>query len=216
MTTIGNPEAYEAWYHTPRGAWIGTTEFALLLRLLYPHPGSSLLDVGCGSGYFSRCFAERGLQVTGLDPDKAATTYAESLGGAVNYLNGSALSLPFDNEAFDYCMAVTSLCFIQEPQQALREMWRLSRYGVCLGLLNRHSLLYRKKHDSPGYAGARWDTWHDISSWLARLDPCPTAVSHRTAIFLPGGGLLSRFAERFRPGRLLWGGFLAVYFAKPA
>jgi hypothetical protein len=43
---ITDPAAYEAWYHTPRGAWIGGLESALLLRLLQPHPGQTLLDVG--------------------------------------------------------------------------------------------------------------------------------------------------------------------------
>ena len=64
-----DPAAYEAWYHAPRGAWIGDREFSLLTSLLHPQPGASLLDVGCGTGWFSRRFAEFGLRVTGIDPD---------------------------------------------------------------------------------------------------------------------------------------------------
>jgi len=64
------PEQYDAWYRTPRGAWIGDTEFRLLLRLLAPQRGETLLDVGCGTGYFTRrCAREAGLQATGVDPD---------------------------------------------------------------------------------------------------------------------------------------------------
>ena len=39
------PEDYDAWYRTPRGAWIGETEYRLLWNLLAPRPGERLLDV---------------------------------------------------------------------------------------------------------------------------------------------------------------------------
>ena len=45
-----NPADYEAWYHTPRGRWIGETEYALAARQLAPQAGDSLLDIGCGIG----------------------------------------------------------------------------------------------------------------------------------------------------------------------
>lgn len=48
------PEQYDAWYDTSRGCWIGETEYQLIRRLLDPHPGESLLDVGCGTGWFTR------------------------------------------------------------------------------------------------------------------------------------------------------------------
>ena len=31
-----NPADYDAWYATPRGRWIGETEYALAARLLAP------------------------------------------------------------------------------------------------------------------------------------------------------------------------------------
>ena len=149
------PTAYEAWYHTPRGEWIGETEFSLLLQLIRPGPGQTVLDVGCGSGYFSRHFANVGLAVTAIDPDPAMLEYARSQTSEIDYLQESALQLPFENETFDYCTAITSMCFVNEPMQALTEMWRVCRYGIALGLLNHRSLLYRQKHGWGGYIGAR-------------------------------------------------------------
>lgn len=49
-TGWANSAAYDAWYDSQRGRWIGETEFSLLCKLLMPQAGASLLDVGCGSG----------------------------------------------------------------------------------------------------------------------------------------------------------------------
>ncbi len=63
MKNITDPAAYEAWYLTPRGHWIGDREFILLQSLLSADEGSSMLDVGCGTGHFSRRFSRLGVLV---------------------------------------------------------------------------------------------------------------------------------------------------------
>lgn len=208
------PNEYEAWYETARGRWIAGREFDLMMRLLHPPAGATLLDVGCGTGHFSRRFAAAGLHVTGLDPDAAMLDYARGRGGGINYLSGTGTALPFDDNSFDYVTAVTSLCFIAEAPQALREMWRVTRGAVLLGLLNRHSLLYRQKHGHGAYRGARWDRPADVQHWAQSLVPAPR-VTMRSVIFLPGGGALARAAEVLLPGVLPWGGFLAAHLRKP-
>lgn len=209
-----DPAAYENWYQTPRGRWIGEREASLLLALMRPVPGGTLLDAGCGTGYFSRQFADAGLTVTGLDPDAAMLDYARRQSGGVAYIRGAAERLPFDDECFDYSAAVTSLCFVTDPSAALAELWRVSRRGVALGLLNRRSLLHAKKRGGGGYSGARWDSWASASRWIAQLTPPVVMHAHRTAIVLPGGGLFARLTEPLNFGRLPWGGFLAVYIAR--
>ena len=63
------PDQYDSWYYTARGRWIGETEFRLIMGLLEPESGARILDVGCGTGYFTRRFAGEGYDVTGLDPE---------------------------------------------------------------------------------------------------------------------------------------------------
>jgi SAM-dependent methyltransferase len=211
-----DPAHYEAWYHSPRGRWIAGREFALLQALLPAQAGDRLLDVGCGTGHFSRRFQAAGLRVTGLDPDPAMLAFARAQAGGVHYLQGRSERLPFVDGEFDYAAAITSLCFVADPQRALAELWRVSRHGVVLGLLNRHSLLYRQKRGSGSYAGARWDTAREARAWSARLTPAPAVIRQATAIFLPSGAALARGLESLLPATLPRGGFLALYLGKVA
>ena len=65
-----NPTLYDAWYDTPRGRWIGKTEYRLAERELALRPDARVLDVGCGTGWFTRRLARRGnMEVTAIDID---------------------------------------------------------------------------------------------------------------------------------------------------
>ena len=216
MKGITDPATYEAWYHTPRGRWIGDREFILLQSLLRTRKGGSLLDVGCGTGHFSRRFARLGLSVTGIDPDPAVLRFARTQGSDVHYMQGNAQELPFSDNAFDYMIAVTSLCFIDEPLLVLQEMWRVTRHTLVLGLLNRYSLLHWEKTGGQGsYAGARWDTAGEVvRAWIPVLMPKPKKIVVRSAIFLPQGTRVARWSERWLPEALPWGCFLAVGLRK--
>lgn len=208
------PEQYDNWYATPRGRWISEREFTLLMALPRPTSGASLLDVGCGTGHFSRRFDRAGLKVTGVDPDPAMLDYARLQPGDIDYLEANAEALPFADRQFDYCAAITSLCFVTSPVKALREMWRVTQQGIILGLLNRHSRLYQQKRGQGAYASARWDSRTDVIDWLARADIVPEDYVQRTAIFFPSGEPLARLMEVLLPGFLPWGGFLAVCLHK--
>ncbi len=49
---------YDQWYQKPKGRWIGNREYCLMRNSLYIDRKASILDVGCGTGYFTRRFAE--------------------------------------------------------------------------------------------------------------------------------------------------------------
>jgi ubiquinone/menaquinone biosynthesis C-methylase UbiE len=205
------PADYDAWYGTPRGAWIGETEFRSIVSLLGPEPGARILDVGCGTGYFTRRFAREGHDVTGLDPDPSMLAFARAhRAGTEEYVLGDGRRLPFSDGEFDYCISITALCFVPEERLALGEMARVSRRGLALGLLNRWSLLYLQKGRSGGrgaYRGARWHTPAQVRTLLAQLPMSDRRVC--TAIYLPSGGMLARYFETVLP-RLPFGGFIAA------
>lgn len=205
------PADYDAWYDSPRGRWIGDTEFALLNALLAPKAGETLLDVGCGTGWFSRRFAAAGLTVTGLDNNAERLAYARGHAAGETYLEADALALPFHDASFDTVVSVTALCFVPDWRRAMAEMARVARRRMVLGLLNQTSLLWLDKGRAGGrgaYRGARWDTAAAVRAALAGLPVGRTEM--RTAVFLPGGSVTARRLERWLPGRLPWGGFLGV------
>lgn len=203
---------YDAWYHTLRGGWIGEVEYRLLHWLLALSSGESLLDVGCGTGYFTRRFARDGLAVTGIDPSAEMLAFAMTHAVAnERYLFGDARALPFGDRSFDLCISVTALCFIQEQSLALREILHVTRRRFAIGLLNRASLLYFQKGRKGGQGAYRGAHWHTVAEARRLFAPLPVAgLALRTAVFLPSGTKLGRFCERCLPAQLPWGAFLVA------
>ena len=206
------PEQYDAWYDTSRGRWIGETEYQLIRRLLDPHPGESLLDVGCGTGWFTRRVATDGAQVVGLDRDAAALAFARSHSvGQTSYVHGDATCLPFENGAFDAVLSVTALCFVGRWPRALAEIVRVARRRFVLGLLNKQSLLWLDKGRGGGlgaYHGAHWHTRAEIDDALRDLPV--RNVRYAYGVFMLSGSLVARALENLMPSALPLGSFLAV------
>lgn len=206
-----DPHAYDAWYATPRGAWMGAAEARALIALGgLLRDGQTLLDAGCGTGWFSRHFAAAGCAVTGIDHDHAMLDYARRHSGQqIEYLRGDLAALPFRDRSFDSVAAVTSLCFVTDQCAALREMARVARRSVLLGLLHRHSLLHWRKHGRGAYIGAHWHSRGEIAA-LARCAGFDSPNTRtESLLFWPGEPGLGRPLETLSPLRRI-GAFLAV------
>jgi SAM-dependent methyltransferase len=207
------PEQYDQWYCTPRGEWIGRTEAALLEALIGLRPGESLLDVGCGTGYFIQALTPLAGLAVGADRDQAMLHYAAlHRGGGRSWLVADARALPFAQDSFDVVISVAALCFVRDEVLALREMLRVARRRVVLGLLNRHSVLYLQRGRGAGQGGYRGAHWHCVAEARSLFDGLAAIdVTVRSAVHLPSGG---RFARWIEPVLGLWqpgfGSFLAV------
>lgn len=103
--------------------------------------GSHWLDVGSGIGGASRYAVERfGCRVTGIDltPEFCATadTLTEKVGltGQVTFRQGSALDMPFDDEAFDGAFTLHVAMNIEDKTALYREVRRVLRKRATFGI----------------------------------------------------------------------------------
>jgi SAM-dependent methyltransferase len=107
-----------------------------IVDLLGLRSGSSLLDVGCGTGNFTRDAApivSPGGRVTGCDHSEAmlgvANTRAAEAGLAIDYHVGDAMALPFADASFDAARIERVLQYLDRPEQAVAEMVRVTKPG---------------------------------------------------------------------------------------
>ncbi len=99
--------------------------------------GASILDVGCGSGFFSRVLisGEENVKVTGLDLDEGLIEYAQNEtrdNPDISFVQGNALSLPFEDGSFDAVTSHTFLTSVSDPDKAVDEMLRVLKPGGVL------------------------------------------------------------------------------------
>ncbi len=89
-----------------------------------------VLDLACGTGPAARLAAKRAAgRVVGLDIDAAslavAASRADAEGAAVEWVEGSALDLPFAGQDFDAVLCCQALQFFPDRVRALGEMRRV-------------------------------------------------------------------------------------------
>ncbi len=132
--------AYEKWFQNPANRCTFELETRLMLNMLNPEQGRTLLDIGCGTGAGLLKYLETGLQVTGLDPSPYMLDLAaEKVKNRVDLHRGFAENLPFDDNSFHYTSLVTTLEFVENPFQALEEAFRVAKDRVFIGVLNRYA-----------------------------------------------------------------------------
>jgi ubiquinone/menaquinone biosynthesis C-methylase UbiE len=194
---------YEGWYAGP-GLRADRLEKSLLHELMSDFPlARTGLDVGCGTGHFTRWLEDQGLTVAGLDLSRPMLDEAERL-GSKTLVEGDAMELPFPDGEFDLVALITSLEFLAAPERALTEAVRVARMGLLLGVLNRHSLL-AARHRISGrepWQAARFFTVTELVRLVKRAGgPRLQSLRWRTTLWpLPRIGSLP----------LPWGGFIGM------
>lgn len=193
--------AYEDWYHTT-GKKAADQEKQLLQSLINQFEGArTILDVGCGTGYFTIWYRQLGLKSYGLDRSLAMISEVPKY-DVLNVCLGDAGNLPFSSHSFDLVSLITVLEFVADPIFVLREAMRVTRRGLILGVINRHSLLglhYRLK-GGPIWKAARFFTPGELMRMLRNIAPDTHDLTYQTTLWpiIPGSI------------RLPWGGFLGL------
>lgn len=164
------PLDYADWRARPLGAITEAEERRAVLDLVGSASGARILDVGCGDGAYLGALSRAGAVAFGLDRSRAAAARAlASIRAGGGVVAGDAAALPFRAGAFDLVLAVTALCFVEDPVAAVREMARALRPGgtLVLGELN---------------ASSTWAAWRRLRGWLG-------SATWRRATFWSAGRL---------------------------
>ena len=88
-----------------------------------------LLEVGCGSGYYSEVFADLvpgGVGYTGIDYSEAMIARARARYPSTAFEVADATRLPYPDDAFDIVFNGVSLMHIIDYQAAIREAARVA------------------------------------------------------------------------------------------
>lgn len=100
--------------------------------------GSNVIDVACGSGNATIAAARSGAHAVGVDyvPEllEQGRLRAAAEGLDVEFVEGDAEDLPFDDDVFDTTLSVYGSMFAPDHRQAARELVRVTRPGGTVAL----------------------------------------------------------------------------------
>ena len=108
--------------HNPRETARFLIDFGYILQLLNLHAGSSLVELGCGSGWMTRLAARHGVRAEGYDisPEMIAIARAEAEREGVDATFGVADYEQLDlGRRFDACLLYDALHHSERPELVL-------------------------------------------------------------------------------------------------
>ena len=95
-----------------------------------PAAGGAALDVACGTGQLTLELRDRvgaGGRVVGLDFSERMLAVARAAHPSIEWVQGDATSLPFEDSSFDAATTAFGLRNLADPEKGLREMARVVR-----------------------------------------------------------------------------------------
>jgi SAM-dependent methyltransferase len=136
------PGHSEVYFNASRDFWWNADFVGLMAKRLDWAGRRKVLDVGCGSGHWTRTFVpflSPTAEITCIDRDPkwsdANATWARALSEGrptIKIRQADATSLPFADDSFDFVTCQTVLLHLANPQLALAEMLRVLEPGGLL------------------------------------------------------------------------------------
>ncbi len=137
----------------------------LLRQLPDDLTGMQVLDIGCGTGFFSEVLADKGAIVTAADLSPEMLQQAKQRCGSKvwRYCQADAEQLPFDEQEFDIVFSNLALQWCEDLAYPLRELQRVTKSSgkVVFSTLAEGSLTELKQ------AWAKIDTYQHVNHFLS-------------------------------------------------
>jgi SAM-dependent methyltransferase len=154
---------YDEWFDRHAPAYHSEL---LAVRALLPWQGLGLA-IGVGTGRFA---APLGIEI-GIDPAREVLAYATKRG--ISAIRAVAEVLPFVDDSFDYALAVTVICFVDDAEAMISEAKRVLRPkgDLIIGFIDRTSSLGQQyeasRRDNVFYRDATFFSATEVDCLLA-------------------------------------------------
>jgi 2-polyprenyl-3-methyl-5-hydroxy-6-metoxy-1,4-benzoquinol methylase len=152
------------------------------------HPPARVLDVGAAQGVWLTALAKRGFEAVGVEPWEAAIEVSHDLAAAtglqLDIRPGVAESLPFEDESVDFVNAYSVLEHVDDPDQCMREVFRVLRRPGAF-LFSTVSALSPFQVEIAGFPLFPWyppPLQRKIMSWATEKRPALVGNTTRPAI----------------------------------
>ena len=101
----------------------------VVTSVIAPKPGMKILDIAAGTGSSSRPLVDEGAEVTALDFSHGMIEQGRKQNKNINFVQGDALKLPFEDNAFDVTTISFGLRNTSNTDKALKEALRVTKDG---------------------------------------------------------------------------------------
>ena len=157
-------EEYEDWFERNRFAYLSEIE---ALKWQIPKSGYGL-EIGVGSGRFASLLDIK----LGIEPSKKMREIARQRG--IEVIKGVAEILPFEKNQFDFLLMVTTICFLNDLENAFQEAYRVLKGNgyLIIGFIDKDSPLGKyyqhQKEDNLFYKVATFYSVKEVISYLKK------------------------------------------------
>ena len=127
------------------------------------------LEVGVGTGKFA---APLGIKM-GVEPSEAMAKKAKEQG--IRVFDGVAEDLPFSDYTFVFVLMVTTICFVDDIEQAFKEAFRVLKHNgfIVVAFVDKESELGKKymakKERNKFYKAASFFSCREVLNYLSSV-----------------------------------------------
>jgi Methylase involved in ubiquinone/menaquinone biosynthesis len=177
----------------------------LVQYLIARHPGSAILDVGCGNGWMANGLAEKGFQVCAIDLNylelqQAARVFRETTNAI--WLYGNILSDVVPHDSMDYVIMASSLQYFSDISQLMKSLFRIVRDAGEIHIIDtpfysagekdkaaQRSTAYYASIGYPDFADHYFHrTYDELRTYSFRIQYHPERVMNKVRNILGQGG----------------------------
>lgn len=125
-----------------------------MISMIHPEPGDIIADIGAGTGFITEGLIDSPALIVAIDQskkmlDQMKIKFRDSAN--ISYYAGDGSHLPSKDNFFNYALANMYLHHVDDPEKAIREIFRILKTGgkLILSDLESHEYkhLIKEEHD---------------------------------------------------------------------